>query len=185
MQVLRKRCERLESMLFAVSSKIDGMQSEKPTGYVERTTLELQQFKMIRFNPMLGFEQSFTQDIAVPEGVKALIVRFALTDINVRRLFWTLTLQQVGVSKSAAVDLTSFFWVGPHPLPSFGTATEIILPWDGKLAKQLKLDMTLPMTPGLPQQHSPWQPMPMMPNPYQEFLNAISYATIHITGLLY
>ena len=96
--------------------------------------LDLPTFKQIRFNPMLGFEQSLTQDIQVPEGVRALIVRFALTDINVRRLFWTMSLYQVGVSKSAAVDLSSLFYIGPSPVPSFGTATEIIMPWSGELA---------------------------------------------------
>jgi hypothetical protein len=90
------------------------------------------------------------------------------------------------VSKSAAVDLSSFFFIGPSPVPSFGTATEFMLPWDGKLSQQLRLDMALPISPGLPQQYSPYQSMPMMlPNPYQEYLNAISYATIQVAGFLY
>jgi hypothetical protein len=45
-------------MLVALSTKVDKgrRQSEKATGQVERITIDLAQFKQIRFNPMQGFE---------------------------------------------------------------------------------------------------------------------------------
>jgi hypothetical protein len=45
-----------------------------------------------------------------------------------------MSLNQVGVSKAQAVDLSSLFYIGPSPIPSFGTASEIMLPWNGELA---------------------------------------------------
>jgi hypothetical protein len=120
--------------------------------------------------------------------VKGLIIRFALTDINVRRLYVRLAITQAGRSNECVVDLTSFFWIGPTGVPSFGTASEIILPWDGGLHSQLKLDFTLPQTPGQPAQHipehNPWfAPRPV--NPMQDYLNQISYAVFQITGFIY
>lgn len=122
----------------------------------------------------------------MPHGVKGLIVRFALTDINVRRLYARLALRQDGTSNESAIDLTGFFWIGPNGVPSFGSATEVILPWSADLNQQLKVDITLPPTPGLPAAYSPDQfPPPKFVSPMQGYLNAISYGVFQITGFIY
>ena len=66
---------------------------EKPAGYIERCSMELKNLNIVRFDPSLGLLQTVTQDVEVPNGARGMIVRFGLTDINVRRLYWKMTLR--------------------------------------------------------------------------------------------
>lgn len=55
--------------------------------------MELKNLNIVRFDPSLGLLQTVTQDVEVPNGARGMIVRFGLTDINVRRLYWKMTLR--------------------------------------------------------------------------------------------
>jgi len=67
----------------------------------------------------------------LPANTRAIILRFGLTDVNLRRDYASLLVYQAG--SPAKVDLTNFFFVGPAPVPSFGQSSEILMPWDEKL----------------------------------------------------
>ena len=99
----------------------------------------------------------------LPNGVKALILKFALSDINVRRLYHSMVIAQE--ESATLVDLSNYFYVGMHPVPPFGMTTEIILPWEDKKPHNLLLSITL--------------------NNYHMPFNPYAYASISVAGFIY
>lgn len=102
-------------------------------------------------------------------------MRFGLTDLNVRRLYTKMNLQQTGTSNESAVDLTNLFYIGPNVSASFGIASEVMLPWKQDLAKELTLTIDIVPQALPPRQNIPTWYGPV--NPIQDYINAISYAT--------
>lgn len=74
----------------------------------------------------------------MPANTRALILRFSLTDINLRRDYASLVVYQAG--SLARIDLTNFFFVGHGPMPPFGTSSEILMPWDEKLEAKIVVE---------------------------------------------
>lgn len=48
-------------------------------------------------------------------------------------------LMQSDAKETQQVDLSSMFFSGPAPLPSFGVSSELIMPWNAELTQQLIL----------------------------------------------
>ena len=67
---------------------------------------------------------------SLPDNTQALIIKYQLSDINVRKHFSQLLLKQE--SSNNIIDLSSYFILGPQIIPSFGMSTELIIPWDMK-----------------------------------------------------
>ncbi len=64
------------------------------------------------------------------EKTFGLILRFTLTDLNVRRLYHSILVKQGTINEG--VDISSMYNVYTTNLPSFGLSSELILPWDMK-----------------------------------------------------
>ena len=94
--------------------------------------------------------------VGLPENTRSVIIKFGLTDMNVRRDYASLVMYQVG--SSSKLDLTNYFFVGPERMPVFGQTTEIMMPWDMSCEQKLCIEF----------QVAPQQPIapPMYGNPY-------------------
>ena len=115
--------------------------------------------------------------MGLPANTRVIILRFGLTDLNVRRDYLTLSVGQAG--SPTKVDLTNHFYVGPQPLPPFGQSTEIIMPWDSNLDAKLVVEFQVaqPQPPQYPPPYMPYggdyyhgyhQPPPIHPNPFSQ-----------------
>jgi hypothetical protein len=69
------------------------------------------------------------------------VVKFGLTDLNVRREYDWISLSQFTSDQS--IDLTDHFTVGDNQMPKFGKTVDVIMPWDPKLPQRLILEFTL------------------------------------------
>lgn len=76
--------------------------------------------------------------VGLPPNTRSVILRFGLTDMNVRRDYSSLCVSQEGSPKK--INLTNHFFVGPEPLPAFGQMIEIIMPWDMNLEAKLVVE---------------------------------------------
>ena len=79
--------------------------------------------------------------VGLAENTRTVILRFGLTDMNVRRDYASLCVSQQG--SPTKIDLTNHFFVGPEPLPAFGQMTEIVMPWDMNLEAKLVVEFTV------------------------------------------
>jgi len=96
----------------------------------------------IKFIVNNGIQQTIASEVeGLPNRIGAVIVKFSLTNINIRRLYASLHLSQSGSSNK--VNLTDYFFVGPELSPPIGQSTEIIFPWDRDLPHKLELEVTL------------------------------------------
>jgi len=121
------KCNVLEERIIKTAQKLDHelekaerkrLDEEKGTQLV-RFDIALPSLSQIKFNPQYGWNQSLSEDVAgLPANTRAIIVRFGLTDLNIRREYGSLHVYQAG--SPTKVDLTNFFFVGPQPLPPFG-----------------------------------------------------------------
>ena len=121
----------------------------------------------------------------MPQGAKGLIVRFALTDVNVRRLYRQIVLAQSGVSNESQVDVSNFFYIGPHPLPSFGIASEVLVPWNTQLNQEMTVTLTLPVQPKAKGWFTKEALQLVKTYEHDDYLNSIAYASIQIVGFIY
>lgn len=88
-----KRSERLESMVITLSKKMESVSEQPAHSTYVRKEMNLPFLRQLRFNPMHGYEQHFNQTLTgLPKNVKAITIRFGLTDMNVRRSFKTMSL---------------------------------------------------------------------------------------------
>ena len=71
------------------------------------------------------------------DRTQGLIVRFTLTDLNVRKLVHSIQLKQGTTNEG--IELSSLFIPSKALIPSFGLATEVILPWDMKDVQTIDL----------------------------------------------
>lgn len=64
--------------------------------------------------------------------------------MNIRRHYSALHVYQKDAKDpSKFVDLTHHFYIGPFPIPSFGSSVEVLLPWSQELPDQLSVTFTL------------------------------------------
>ena len=76
--------------------------------------------------------------MGLPENTRSIILKFGLTDMNMRREYAALCAYQLG--SSTKVDLTNYFFVGPMILPPFGQTTEVMLPWDPAMESKIVIE---------------------------------------------
>ena len=85
-----------------------------------RVNMELAALTAIKFNPQFGWQQKCLEYVNdLPRDMRALIVKFGLTDINVRSYYSYLRIYQKGSTEK--IDLTDYFYLGPQPIPPFGS----------------------------------------------------------------
>lgn len=89
--------------------------------------------------------------MGLPPNTRTVILRFGLTDMNVRRDYSKLTVYQMG--SPAKIDLTNHFFAGPHQLPTFGSVIEVVMPWEMNL--EAKLVVEFQCAPQQPYQQPP------------------------------
>ena len=90
------------------------------------------------------------------------------------------------------IDLSSFFFIGPNHVPSFGVCTEIIMPWNSAGQKTLTLSFRL-----AEQAHvhgisttNPYFQGPMFSHPHHitsspyALHEAFAYATLSVVGYI-
>ena len=155
--------EKLAEKLTFVSQKLDleleraerkRLANDKGTQLV-RHELMLPGLSQIKFDAREGWHQTLSQPVAgLPPFTRALILRFGLTDLNVRREYGSLVLYQAG--SKARIDLTNFFIVGHAPLPPFGQSSEIIMPWDENLDQTLVVEFQISPSMPTPQPYDPY-----------------------------
>ena len=134
----------------------------------------------IKFNPSEGWHQTVSESVqGLPPNTRALILRFGLTDLNVRREYGSLVVYQAG--SQARIDLTNFFIVGHAPLPAFGQSSEIIMPWDEDLDQTLIVEFQISPTMPTPPQPS-YDPYYNAPNPYNPYQQHGPYGPPHHYG---
>lgn len=112
---LKDRFELVEQRLLAISSKVEFNHKEimtDKTTHIARHDIELPSLRSLSFDPKFGLGKVVLVENVedLPHNTRALIVKFSLTDINLRRHYTSLTIQQ-GKS-SNVVDLTNYFMVG-------------------------------------------------------------------------
>ena len=122
---MKKRFENLESKYFALIKKVNDMQekAEKPDPMFgnkwARVNIDLPALQCVKFNPQFGWSQTCKEVVVnLPPNMRALIVKFGLTDINVRSQYNYLKIYQKGAKTK--IDLTEYFYLGPEPIPAFG-----------------------------------------------------------------
>ena len=97
---------------------------------------------MVQFCPKLGWTQSYSSFVnEMPQLVKAVTVKFALSNLNTRRKYSRLSISQAGAP--AGIELTDYFMVGSEVLPKFGMATEVTLAWSDEFENALTLEMAI------------------------------------------
>jgi hypothetical protein len=136
-KTMKKRFERVEQMMMAVSKKVD-YQHENPSSGVSivRYDFDLPALRAIKFNPQFGWQQKLESEVKdLPLHAKAVIVRFGITDINIRKQYSSLVVQQSGANSS--INLTNYFFAGQGMQPILGMTTEVIMPWDANLPQTL------------------------------------------------
>ena len=108
---MKKRFENLESKYFALIKKVNDMQekAEKPDPMFgnkwARVNIDLPALQCVKFNPQFGWSQTCKEVVVnLPPNMRALIVKFGLTDINVRSQYNYLKIYQKGAKTK--IDLT-------------------------------------------------------------------------------
>lgn len=95
-------------------------------------------------------------------------------------------MSQSGVSNESQVDISNFFYIGPYPLPSFGIASEIMMPWNSQLNQEITVTVTMPPQP---KPASGWFTKEALElvkiYEHDDYLNSIAYASIQIVGFIY
>jgi len=141
----KQRFELVEKRLLAMAQKVEFNHKEimtDKTTHIARHEIELPHLRSLTFDPKYGLGKVVLLDHIddLPHNTRALIVKFSLTDINLRRQYSSITIQQ-GKSQNV-IDLTNYFMVGQQ-CPSFGSAIEVIMPWDSKLAPEFVLTYSI------------------------------------------
>ena len=117
--------------------------------------------------------------MGLPPNTRNIILKWGLTDLNLRRDYASLHVYQAG--SQGKIDLTNFFFVGPCNLPTFGQMTELIMPWDTTLESKLIVEFQCAQ-----QQHQPPPQMYGMPPGYYSQMsgqeNPYAYAVFSICG---
>ena len=109
----------------------------------------------------------------LPPNMRAIILKFGLTDINVRSNYNFLKVYQKGCKENEQVDLTNYFYIGAQQLPPFGQVTELIMPWDDDKEQVLCVDFEVSQAHGYAMQSG------------AKFDNPYEYATFAIAGYQY
>ena len=65
-----------------------------------------------------------------------------MKNLNIRRRYSRLSIKQFG-TPSPATELTDYFTVGPNPIPVFGMATEVTIPWDDDYDNAIVVDFSV------------------------------------------
>ena len=78
--------------------------------------------------------------------VRAVTIKFSVSDMNIRRRYSRFEINQLG-AKDHACDLLDYFSVGPQPLPVFGMATEVTIPWSDEFENGLTAEFTCCVDP--------------------------------------
>jgi hypothetical protein len=88
---MKKRFENLETKYFSLFKKVNEIQEkqENPNPHYGnkwvRVNMELPALTAIKFNPQFGWQQKCLEYVCnLPSSMRVLIVKFGLTDINVR-----------------------------------------------------------------------------------------------------
>ena len=77
-----------------------------------RCDIALPSLSQVKFNAQYGWHQLLSEDvIGLPANTRSIILKFGLTDMNVRRDYASLCAYQLGSPKK--VELTNYFFVGP------------------------------------------------------------------------
>ena len=127
--------------------------------------------------------QTFVQELTnLPNEPQALIVKFSLTDINIRRDYEKLTMCQIGAAE--AVDLTHYFYLGPYPVPGFGSTVEVIVPWDKQGEPILAIAATL-SEPCSQMEGYSFGPSNSVSMPSGQQHNPYAYASFQVVGFMY
>ena len=123
---MKKRFENLEEKYFSLIKRVNAMQEKQETPDANygnkwcRVNMELAALTAIKFNPQFGWQQKCLEYVNnLPRDMRALIVKFGLTDINVRSYYSYLRIYQKGSTEK--IDLTDYFYLGPQPIPPFGS----------------------------------------------------------------
>ncbi|CDW81997.1 e3 ubiquitin-protein ligase nrdp1-like [Stylonychia lemnae] len=170
---LRKRCELIEAKLLGLKDKME-VEKEKHKSEkiqkIQRFELILPQLKSIYFRPDFHVQSNsafiLQQDIRmIPKDTQALILRYTLTDLNVRRLIRSFQISQQ--DDNNVIELGNYFTIGTQSIPQIGMSTEILMPWDMSKSQTLKASITL---------HFHQNPNIFIPNVYQ-------YASIVLAGV--
>ena len=139
--------EHLEGKLIAVSKKLEHeleraervrLDSDKGTQLI-RMDLVLPALSQIKFDAQQGWYQQLSEEVVgLPPRTRNIILKWGLTDLNLRRDYASLYVYQAGAQ--GKIDLTNYFFVGPNRLPPFGQMTEVIMPWDEDLESKLVVE---------------------------------------------
>ena len=91
---MKKRFENLEEKYFSLIKRVNAMQEKQETPDANygnkwiRVNMELAALTAIKFNPQFGWQQKCLEYVNnLPRDMRALIVKFGLTDINVRSYY--------------------------------------------------------------------------------------------------
>mmetsp|Transcript_15619 Transcript_15619/g.21109 ORF Transcript_15619/g.21109 Transcript_15619/m.21109 type:complete len:151 (-) Transcript_15619:264-716(-) len=110
----KERFELVEKRMIAMAQKVEFNHKEimaDKTTHIARHEIELPTLRSLTFEAKFGLGKVVLVENVenLPHNTRALIVKFALTDINLRRQYTSITIQQ-GKS-SNVIDLTNYFMV--------------------------------------------------------------------------
>jgi len=97
---LCKRFEAMEKQQLALKKIQEAKEAEpKSSLKVVRYEIMLPSMASLFFQPHMGLSQTVSEELNdLPPGIKALVIKFALTDLNLRRQYTRLLLRQKGSS---------------------------------------------------------------------------------------
>jgi len=114
------------------------------------------ELQIIDFNAELGWNQCIiAMAKELPPQVTSLTIKFSLSNVNIRRRYSRLAVNQGG-APGESTELTDYFMLGPNPVPVFGLSTEVTIPWNDDLDNSLECHYSVCIDPNFAaQQQAP------------------------------